>query len=260
MGNKINRTWEEGYNNFGSKMVIVEYRGALDIDVYFPKYNWIFKNARYDNFKRGNVKCPYEKRYFGIGYLGEGKYKVKINGKQTKCFDAWYSMLTRCYNSKLHEKRNTYIDCEIDKEWHNYTNFGNWFINNYYEIEGQKICLDKDILNKGNKIYSPENCIFVPERINTLFTKRDKSRGDYPVGVYYNKQHEKFMAQCSIYDFKENKKKQKFLGYYNTPEQAFKTYKQFKEQYIKQVADYYKDQIPQELYNALYNYEVDIDD
>ena len=31
----INRTGEEGVNNFGSKMVIVKYRKYSDIDVYF---------------------------------------------------------------------------------------------------------------------------------------------------------------------------------------------------------------------------------
>ena len=81
MGKTIDRTGERGINNFGSEMVIVEYRGALDIDVYFPEYNWTAKGVQYGHFKEGNVKCPYEKRYYGIGYLGEGKYKVWENGK-----------------------------------------------------------------------------------------------------------------------------------------------------------------------------------
>ena len=49
---KIDRTGEEGYNNFGSKIVIVAYRGALDIDIYFPKYKWTFEHAKYSNFKK----------------------------------------------------------------------------------------------------------------------------------------------------------------------------------------------------------------
>ena len=36
MGGKIDRTGEIGCNNFGSKMVIKEYRNNRDIDVYFP--------------------------------------------------------------------------------------------------------------------------------------------------------------------------------------------------------------------------------
>lgn len=120
--------------------------------------------------------------------------------------------------------------------------------------------LDKDILNKGNKIYSPENCIFVPERINTLFTKRDKLRGEYAIGVSYYKYNRKFLVRCNIYNFEENKSKGIHLGYYDTPQQAFEVYKQFKEQHIKEVAEYYKGKIPKKLYDAMYRYEVDIND
>ena len=63
-------------NSFGSKMIISEYRGYMDIDVYFPEYNWTFEHAIYQSFKNGNIKCPYERRCYGKGYLGEGKYKM----------------------------------------------------------------------------------------------------------------------------------------------------------------------------------------
>lgn len=122
------------------------------------------------------------------------------------------------------------------------------------------MCLDKDILYKGNKVYSPKNCVFVPEKINILFIKSNKSRGGYPIGVSYHKQNRKFVAKCSIYDFKENKQKLIYLGCYDTPEKAFKAYKQFKEKHIKKVADYYKDKIPNKLYQAMYDYEVEITD
>ena len=104
MGNFVDRTDETGTNNFGSKMVITKYRNALDIDVYFPQYDWIFKNATYITFKKGNIKCPYERRYYGAGYLGEGKYKVSENGKDTKCYKTWNHMLERCYNEKYKKK------------------------------------------------------------------------------------------------------------------------------------------------------------
>ena len=165
-----------------------------------------------------------------MGYLGEGKYKVKENDKNTKCYITWHSMLQRCYDTKYHNEKPTYEDCKVYDEWLCFQNFAKWYYNNYYEIEGQKMHLDKDILHKGNKIYSPNTCIFVPSQINILFVKRDKLRGDYPIGVCYNKHVQKFNAKCSMYDFKENKNKRKHLGYYETPEQAFNAYKQFKEQ------------------------------
>ena len=73
---KIDRIGEERLNNFGSKMVVKEYRKYSDIDVYFPEYDWVFKHARYGNFKNGSIKCPYEPRVYRVGYLGEGKYKM----------------------------------------------------------------------------------------------------------------------------------------------------------------------------------------
>ncbi len=255
------RIGEENINNFGSKMVIIEYRKYSDIDVYFPEYDWTARNVTCGNFKNGNVVCPYERRYCGVGYLGEGKYKAyDKNGRPTKCYTAWNHMLKRCYDVKFHKKEQTYINCSVTEEWLNFQNFAEWFYENYYEIENEVMSLDKDILCKGNKIYSPNNCMFVPKNINNLFIKRDKLRGEYPIGVYYNKQNKKFRAQCSVYDLEENKKKKIYLGLYDTPEQAFKFYKNFKEQYIKQVADYYKNQIPDKLYKAMYEYKVNIND
>lgn len=261
MSKERDRTGEENYNNFGSKMIIIRYRMNRDIDVYFPEYNWTFKNTYYSVFKNGKIRCPYEKRYYGIGYIGEGKYKIHDkNGKLTKCYNTCHDMLKRCYDEKFHKNHPTYINCKVVKKWLNFQNFAEWYYDNYYEIEGQRMCLDKDIINKGNKIYSPENCIFAPEKINTLFVKRNNDRGEYPVGVYYNKRDKKFKTQCNVYDFEENKTKRKNLGLYNSSQQAFESYKEFKENHIKDVADYYKEQIPKKLYDAMYNYEIEIND
>ena len=260
MGTKIDRTGEINYNTFGSKMIISEYRTNRDMDVYFSEYDWTVKNVKYDNFKKGKISCPYERRTCRIGYIGEGKYKTWENGKDTRIYKTWHHMLERCYDEKLHERQPTYIDCEVCKEWHNFQNFAKWYEENYYEIEGQKMCLDKDILYKGNKVYSPNTCVFVPNNINVLFIKRDKMRGDYPIGVDYNKINGKFRARCNIYSFEENKNKLKHLGYYDTIEQAFEVYKEFKEKHIKKVADHYKNLIPKKLYQAMYEYKVEITD
>ena len=181
--NKIDRVGEKNINNFGSEMVITKYENANNIDVYFPEYDWIAKNNTYSNFKKGLIKCPYEPRIYGIGYIGEGDYITTKNGKHTKYYLAWINMLTRCYSEKEHKKHPTYIDCEVHDEWRNFQNFAKWYKDNYYEVGNEKMCLDKDILVKHNKIYSPETCIFVPHKINTLFTKSDNSRGENPIGI-----------------------------------------------------------------------------
>lgn len=258
--NKIDRTGEINYNTFGSKMIITRYRKNNDIDVYFTEYDWTAKNVIYGNFKKGNIKCPYERSVYGVGYIGEEKYKISENSKQSKCYKVWSKMLQRCYDEKLHKRKPTYIGCEVSEEWLCFQNFAEWYYNNYYEIESERMCLDKDILLKGNKIYSADTCIYVPETINKLFTKSDKKRGYYPIGVNYHKASEKFISQCNIYDFEENKTKKIHLGCYDSTEKAFEVYKEFKERYIKKVANYYKDKIPSKLYDSLYNYEVDIND
>ena len=253
------RIGEKNTNNFGSEMVIVEYRGALDIDVYFPQYDWVTKNKQYTTFKKGEIKCPYERRVFGMGYLGEGKYKAKENGKQTKVYKTWQSMLQRCYDEKYHKRKPTYIGCAVCEEWHNFQNFAKRYYENYYEVGNERMHLDKDILVKHNKIYSPDTCMFVPQTINNLFVKNNKNRGKSVIGISLHKCG-KYVAKCHLINLETGKSKQKTLGYYDTQEKGFEVYKYYKEKNIKEVADYYKNKIPERLYNKLYSYEVKIDD
>ena len=257
--NKIDRTGEKNINAFGSEMIITRCMGAKDIDVYFPKYDWIGKHVEYSNFKKGNIKCPYEPSVYGIGCIGVGNYKVSENGKSTKIYSTWHSMLQRCYDEKYQEKYPTYIDCEVCEEWLNFQDFGKWYDENYYEIEGQRMNLDKDILFKHNKVYSSETCIFVPQTINKLFVKSDKTRGESVIGTSPRK-NGKYQVGCSLINPETGKSKYEYLGICDTQEKAFEVYKYYKERNIKEVADYYKELIPVKLYNALYEYVVEIND
>ena len=255
---KRDRTGEEGYNKFGSKMIIKKYKDCMDMDVYFPEYNWVLEHARYDHFKEGNIKCPYEPRYYGVGYLGEGEYKVRENGKLHRYYIIWHDMLKRCYDPKVHEKHPTYKGCKIENYLLNFQHMGEWIKDNYYEVPGEQMCLDKDILCKGNKVYSRETCIFVPQKINKLFTKRDNSRGDNPIGVS-DLSSGNYRVDCN-----NGYGKQIPLGTYSTKEEAFQVYKQYKEKVIKEVIDSYEGKIPEPFYSrlreAMYNYKVEIDD
>ena len=256
---KLNRIGERNYNTFGSEMIITKYRNAMNIDVYFPEYDWTARNRGYSHFKKGEIKCPYEPKVYGVGYIGEGKYKSKINGKTTRIYDTWCNMLKRCYDSKQHEKYPTYKNCKVCDEWLCFQNFAEWLESNYYEIEGETMCLDKDILIKHNKVYSPEACVFVPNIINVLFIKNDKSRGDSVIGTHRLK-NGKYVANCHLFNPETVKSKNEYLGTYDTQEKAFEIYKYYKEKNIKEVAGYYKEQIPEKLYNGMYNYIVEITD
>jgi len=246
----IDRIGEVNYNNFGSKMTIIHYKDANNIIVEFDN-GYIIK-TRYSHFTEGILSNPYDKSVLGIGYIGEGGYDKK---NYYSVYSIWRNMLMRTYDLKYQEKQPTYIKCSVCTEWLNFNIFSLWYNENYYEIEGYKMGLDKDILVKGNKIYSPETCVFVPQFINNLFTKRQNYRGEYPIGVTYNKISKKYISRCC--DVVNNRKS---LGTFTTPEEAFKIYKEEKEKYIKEVAEEYKDRIPLKLYEALYKYEVDITD
>ena len=133
-----------------------------------------------------------------------------------------------------------------------------WITENYYEVPGETMCLDKDILQKGNKVYSRDTCIFVAQRINTLFTKRNNNRGDNPIGVS-DLPSGNYQVTCNnAYG------KYIYLGSYSTKEEGFQVYKQYKEKVIKEVIDSYEGKIPEPFYSklktAMYNYEVEIDD
>ena len=183
------------------------------------------------------------------------------NGKQTKCYETWKGMFRRCYSDEWHKREPTYKGCVVCEEWKIYSNFKKWYDENYYEIDEENMQLDKDILHKGNKIYSPENCIFTPKIINCIFTKTNANRNDICIGVQYNQDKSyKYKSQASYYNFEKHKKQKINLGKYNDKLEAFNAYKQFKESYIKEMADRYKGKIPIKLYEALYRYKVEITD
>ena len=98
-----NRIGEINYNKLNNKMEIINYVSNKEVYVYFEKYDYI-KKVTYQQFKNSEVTCPYEPRTYGIGYLGEGKYKTKLNGKHTIYYEKWKKMLQRCYDTKFQEK------------------------------------------------------------------------------------------------------------------------------------------------------------
>ena len=249
---------EENINHNGNKMILIKYINNTNISVLFPSQNYIVNNTSYVEFTRGTIKSPYDKTILGVGYLGEGKYRAKTKNIFSRQYKHWSSMLTRVYSVAYSIKKPTYVGCSVCEEWHDFQNFGKWYDDNYYEINDEKMCLDKDILHKGNKVYSPENCVFVPQNINSLVLNSKAKRGECLIGVSYHKATGKFRADCSILD--NNKKKQKQLGTYSTEIKAFNEYKKFKEKYIKQFVENYKSKIPNNLYNALINWNIDISD
>jgi hypothetical protein len=196
------------------------------------------------------------KKVYGVGIYEKGEYRAKIDGKMTDEYVCWNDMLKRCYSPKYQAKYPTYKGCTVCDDWLYFQTFAAWYNEHYYEIPLLgKSQIDKDILIKGNKVYSPNTCVFVPGSINNLFIKSNAIRGKYPIGVDYHKQAKKYRAQISYGDGKRH-----FLGYFNTVEEAFEAYKVAKEAYIKKVAETYRIHIPVALYEAMMTYEVNMND
>ena len=204
------------------------------------------------NVIAGSVKDRLLPTVHGIGITGDSQ--VRVDGKHTKEYRLWNNMLKRCYSVGCQKVRPTYIDCSVSENFRYLQYFKEWCNNqigfNSVDEKGKPFALDKDILVKGNRVYNEDVCVFVPQEVNLLFTKRDKSRGEYPIGVSFHKSRGMLTATLN----------NKYLGYFNTAEQAFQVYKTAKEAYIKEVANKWKGKIDPKVYEALMNYEVHIDD
>lgn len=183
----------------------------------------------------------------GIGYHGNEYVGCKVEP-----YLRWRDMVNRCYNAKFHKRQPQYKWCTVCEEWLNYSNFKVWYDQN--KVPGMELDLDKDILFKGNKVYSPETAALVPHAINTLFLSGRSSRGVHPIGVYYDNEKSRFRA-CMSYMGKQFK-----LGNFTTAEAAFARYKECKERLIKDIAGKHKDKIPYKVYEAMMNWEISITD
>ena len=255
---KENRLGEERYSNQGCLMKVVEYNQYRDIVVEFQDEYKARVHTNYQCFLFGKVKNPYYPSVYSVGTIGI-KHPVSINCKAIKEYKVWSDIIQRCYDEKFKNKRLTYKNATCCEEWLLYENFYEWLHSqeNFNKwISGELWAIDKDILVKGNKVYSPEACCLVPSNVNVLFTKNNICRGNLPIGVA--KYGERYIALCN----NPFTNKQDKLGVYSTPEDAFRVYKKYKENLIKQVAEieFNKGNITEQCYNAMMNYEVEITD
>ena len=241
--------------NFG-EFKILKYNDSGNVEIQF--LNTGFETvAQLGNIKSGKVKDPYAPSVCGVGVLGT-KYPSRVNGVKTKEYDLWYSMLQRCYSDVYKKKRPTYEGCEVSDNFLHYEYFYEWCheqIGFGNDGNGNPFQLDKDLLIKGNKVYSEDSCVFIPQGINKVLTKRESMRGEHLIGVHWHNASRAFKAQVS-----KSAGKQEYLGSFNTEIEAFNAYKTAKESFIKEQANKWKSQIDERAYNALMNYKVEIID
>jgi hypothetical protein len=131
---------------------------------------------------------------YGVGF-NNADYKIAKceNGKQVwMCpfYRKWKAMLERSHGTKVLKSHPTYKDVSTCKEWHTFSNFREWMITQDWEGKD----LDKDLLVEGNKVYSPQTCVFVDSMTNQ-FTKDGGNTGGLMLGCTFVRG--KFHAKCS---------------------------------------------------------------
>lgn len=184
-------------------------------------------------------------------------YRHENKTLATRSGRLWSLMNERCKEGSAEQtKHQTYVGCI--NGFADFQHFAEWcqiqigYMNK--NTKGQFWQLDKDILVKGNKIYSPDRCVFIPPELNKLLTKRSNDRGEYPIGV---------TRDCNSYRAQMERKllgKSRLSKFFKTPEECFMFYKEQKEKYIKDVAKMYEGLVDQRVIVALNKYEVSIGD
>ena len=235
---------------------IVKYHDNRNVEIQFLKTGYETV-VHLGSIKSGKVKDTCVPSVYGIGVVGN-KYPSRVNGVLTKEYVLWNNMLSRCYSDTSKKRNPTYIGCEVSDNFKSYEYFYEWChsqIGFGVEGNGNPFQLDKDLLIKGNKVYSEYSCVFIPTEINSLLTKSTASRGEYLIGVCWDKTNKAFRAMVS-----KNKGKRENLGCFNTELEAFNAYKKSKESFVKEQANKFKSQIDIRAYNALMNYTVEITD
>ena len=258
---RIDRIGEQRLNQQGYLMTLVEYIGSRNIIVEFNDLKKHRVKTEWELFDSGKTICWDLPTVEGKGIVGSEWHKIpRIT--TSKEYTTWYSMIRRCYNEEIQLKRPRYKNCIVCDEWLYFDNFYKWIheqSNCNIWINSVRSAIDKDILFKGNKIYSPQTCCLVPYKVNALFVKNDSKRGNLPIGVRFHKAINKFTAQYSdpFDNFRIH-----YIGHFETPTDAFNAYKIKKEKVIKNVAleEYRKGTITEKCYNAMKNYKVEIND
>lgn len=211
------------------------------------------KSATVRNIVNKEVKNEYHPSICGVGYIGVGKFSAYIKGHvASQEYLIWHGMMRRCYDDEFLKNNLTYLGCSVCESWHNFQNFSEWYVGQKGYSDGWQ--LDKDLTVLGNKVYSPETCSLIPREVNNLLVNSKAKRGEFPLGVYWDKKKRKFIARISRGNGVEH------IGCYTQPEVAFAAYKVIKESYIKEVANKHKDILSDAMYSNLINYTVSITD
>ena len=190
-------------------------------------------------YKPENWNPWYFRRTFeGVGYLGTGNVDY-----HSDAFIRWRNMIQRCYNRKIHINKPYYKDKSVCEEWQNFSNFRIWY--EEHIIPAAKVDLDKDLLCKDSKEYSPETCSLITHYLNTVFEDRG-------IKQTITETDNGFKVYMMILDKKQD------VGIFQTKEEACRAFEEYKKKYIMDLAESCKGKVQDFVYNAMVNWKVEI--
>ena len=236
-------------NNCGN-LEIIEYINKRNVTVRFLNTNFI-TNVELGDIRRGNVRDYLMPSVYNVGII-DIKYPAYFEGKMLLEYQIWHDMLRRCYDQNWQIRHPSYEGCLTSKNFAYYPFFYEW-CNDQIGFGNLDWQLDKDLLVKGNKVYSEDTCIFIPREINVALTHNRTQESIYPTGVNLYRSG-RFQSQIMMYG------KKRYLGYFDTPEEAFLAYKQSKEQYLQSLAYKWEPYIDSRAFEALLHYQLEITD
>lgn len=176
------------------------------------------------------------------------------DGRQSKEYGAWKNMKERCTCDENNRLFKNYGNCDASMNFKSYSYFYDWCQSQAgFHLEDSH--LDKDLLVKGNNIYSEDTCLFVPSSINRFLVNKHNFRGKYLIGVHYHKESGKFHARCA-----DGGGKLRYLGSFDDEVDAFYKYKSYKESIAVDLLNKYEGVVDERVLEALSNFRVSIED
>lgn len=233
--------------NYG-KYEIYKYIRSSEVYIKFLDTGHISKTST-GKIRMGYLKDPIRPSVYGVGFIGVPEKGTPTNRTS---YAKWCSMMYRCYGDYSKVENPSYEECSVCKEWHNYQNFARWYDANNNDDDTIKWELDKDLTIIGNKLYSPESCMLVPKNVNLFIVSRDGDRGEFMIGVSWNKEKRKFRTQCNDPMTSKNR----HVGYFNTEISAHLAWRKAKSMHAEQLAS---DQVYDNVKNAILRYKAAID-
>lgn len=227
-------------------MKIVEYNKCNDMIIEFQDEYKAKVHTTYTNFMRGQVRNPYDKTVYDIGYLGEGKHKVYIDQEHLEpVYNVWRTLLGRCCTEKHREQFPAYANCRVCDEWLCYQNFAQWWNENMYHVGTERMHIDKDIMYSDNKLYNPDTCIIVPQSINEIFHSSGRKTKDKDLPYTIRR-----AAKCG---YSVSYKKES-LGVYDSIDECIKVYIEAKRKHIRDKVKKIENELPIKVKTILLNW------